>query len=234
MNRLLKSSYKAIFILVVVYVFQACTPAVEDNRRLYLTGNITDNQNQALSDIWILSRASRFDLGKGITDSNGNFEMVSLDSEIKEFEVYINPPPPFIFNLTDLPLYQNQWGSVSYIFNREDLGEAFTVPETKLHRKANLNLKIEKTSSAENTLEWKLLYSNSHIFYHWDINSNENICDCEGLANGILQPEQFELEEVFETLVGTQAFLRYRINSEPWQIISIDINQPQTHYELSL
>lgn len=233
MNKLLKNTHKVVFILAVVCVFQACTPAVEDNSRLYLTGNITDNHNQALSDIWILTRASRFDLGKGITDSEGNFEFVSLDSKIKDFGVHINPLPSFFFNQSDLPLYQNQWGSVTYIFNREGFSETLIVPKTKLNRKALLNLKIEKTSSTENTLEWKLLYTNLHVFYQWDENSQEYICDCEGIANGILKPERPELNQVFEIPAGTQAFLSYRINSEPWQALIIDINQPQTDYELS-
>ena len=186
-------------------------------------GNVTDSSGNPISDIEIKTVSTTYRLGIDLTDTNGDFDFVSVASNRTEFDIWVNAK-----SWSDSQFYQEDYGSILYHFKNRDLGNSFILDTIQLHPKATLN--IEVSSSATDTISFVLKYKSPEL--HYFVNTDDYISPYNYSSQNLL-PGMPDYSKSNSTLQGTEATLTYRINSGEEQEIIIPINQPTTTYVLS-
>ena len=72
-------------ILTFLLLFSSCETKIEDNRRLVITGEIQNQNNNPLENINVISGNESFKLGSIQSDANGRFQLTSLSIDNGEF-----------------------------------------------------------------------------------------------------------------------------------------------------
>ena len=81
---------KKIIILLVLCSFYSCQFDVENGVRVVVTGQVVDESGFPLRGIKVVRKVANRILGTAFTNTDGVFEMVSLESFQGSFSVYIN------------------------------------------------------------------------------------------------------------------------------------------------
>src|SRR5699024_11043734 len=97
------------FLLILGFLW-SCNP-ISHNERLTVKGNVTDSSGNPISDIEIKTVSTTYRLGIDLTDTNGDFDFVSVASNRTEFDIWVNAK-----SWSDSQFYQEDYGSILYHF----------------------------------------------------------------------------------------------------------------------
>lgn len=105
----------------------------------------------------------------------------------------------------------------------------------QLRRKADFHLKIIKISSTNDTLSWKLSYSQPYCRYVFEnemISKKESSCYETFVDQHYKKqtPNSPNLERKYHTVIGGKVKFTYRINNNPEQSILLNINETEEYY----
>lgn len=222
---MLKKSF--FFVCIGLLVF-SCKPEVLDNMRLNVKGELRDGNGNPIPNIPVMTKASLYDLGNDLSDEQGRFDFVSLASDYRHFEIYINSSGWIDSTETN---YNSDFSTVTYKFHESAFEQTYALSTVTLKKKALLNLKIEKTSTENDTLHWSLEYNspicNFRIGYE---GINDQDCYPVAVISDRLGISHLDYENQFQSVQNSEAVFGYRINSGEFQTVNIELNQDITNY----
>ncbi len=210
------------FLFFFSLVLFSCEPAIKGNERSFVEGTVLDFEGNAIANVSVTSRTQNLLLGKGTTDSNGNFEFTSLQSRFSEFIVDVNTEND-----------NSPFGMYSIIYSDNPLQLNYNLSNITLRRKASLVFNIKKTSNENNTLDWSLQYTEPTCEVYDDEETNESLGRCyeTGSFEGTLDNTNPDFESEFTSVQNTTVQFTYQLNNTEPQTISIELTEATNFYE---
>jgi len=219
---------KSLLFVFIGFLFFSCKPEVRDNIRLSVKGELRDGNDNPISDIPIKTRAYLYLLGNDLSDEQGQFDFVSLASDHPYFEIHINSPGWLDSTETN---FNNDFSTITYTFKESSFEQAYALSTVTLRKRAFLNLKIEKTSTQNDTLNWFLEYKRPMCNYKIGYENVDEDADCYRIT-GISGITNLDYEDQFHSVQNSEAVFGYQINSGEFQTVYIELNQDTTNYVL--
>lgn len=231
-------------------LFTSCGYDVANNTRMEFTGTVTDQAGNPIPETFVYLEGLDHtggsimspgyerseNLGENHTDHLGNFRVVSLKTSTNILHINRSEDSHFGYDedtheVYSEPTYNNNYTAVDYInvSGSEDFGTI------KLHKKAELLFKINKTSITNDTLTWRLSYTHAvcyYIFNNGYVYEEESSCH-ENFADNDFQqqiPSEPIFERTYRTILGGTAEFIYHINDQPEQSILLNIDETQETY----
>lgn len=221
--------------LLLFFLFTSCGFDIKDNTRMVFTGSVTDNTGKPIPNIPVflggMDAGRKEVLGKARTDNLGMFRAISLKTQTNNF--YINRQKDYYqYRIEDKKENSDPvFTAVDFI----NVPGSMNLGTITLRRKATLNFKINKTSTSNDTLYWKLSYTHrscQKIFYDGFLQEEESSCYefFSDNSSNEQSPTEFNFENTYKTILGGTAEFTYRIDQEPAQTITLNIDQPNVTY----
>ncbi len=207
---------------------------IEENRRIEVKGSITSLDNEPISGLNIFSAGSyegNFStnvdktLGRGITDENGNFDFISLDTDSHGLILAINP-----VEIENDPEYSSAYfydpsgeHSLSY-----ELGD-FVIPGI-----IEFQLDVRNVSGTGDTLKYVLDYQRPIQNFIFE---NGSFVEDEGGGPGFIsirehRPDSDPLSLNLSILEGSEFEFSYLLGDDPVERTSITVSAENNSYEL--
>jgi len=196
-----------ILLLLGVLLLHACDVQIQNNARLYVTGAVTDTENNPLADIDITLADGGTVLGNTETETNGMFELTSLRSNAEHYDVTINA-------LKDTTLTSPRF----IIFNTQS--NEVNLPPNILERRASFTLTINRSSSTNEILDYSVMFTQDRcVLFADDPELNDAIFEEEGcyerteFNNEIGIEDPTSLSQTFNSIQGSSAVFTYQLGA---------------------
>ena len=197
---------------------------VENDIRVLVTGNITDQNTMPISnahiEVYIDTNSSlteRILVGKGFSNNTGNFIITSLFGPNELFYVEISAG--------------DQYATYRYQTNTQEFTPSdlrFDLETVQLARLATFNYDIIKTSTGNNTLAYSFRFIRpqcSQVFDEGELNETASQCYGTGQTSGQLSAISPNVEDrEIKVPLGSQIEFIHRINEEESISEIIDVN----------
>ena len=208
---------------------------IENNRRVAVMGSLVDDSGNPVSGILVQSSGDHTLLGSATSDEFGMFSFASLESNADDFSIAINPEP------ARDTLYPPITYINSYIFKAPSIvpkrgkrtQNSYDLGKIHLRRQAYLDLNIKKTSTANDTLHWRVTIPDSYCENYFSkgvIDTTRTRCFATLTQTGTIKPGDEDQNPGFGTIKNAEAIFDYTINSCAPQTITIPISQYRTNY----
>ena len=222
--------------LLLIFISLSCED-IQNNKRFVFSGNLIDENNQPIENAQITSTLriqssgnnAQNLIGQGVTNSNGNFEFVSLVPLSNSVGLFIN---------ANQDIDSQEYAEVSFSIDNNvfDNENTITLKDFKIPRKASLDINIEKISTQPAFLEWSIEFISSECFIEIGENStidNLSFCDTFFSISGQNTTQNPNNTINVESLRNTIAIFIYSINNEPNQVIEISLNNPSNDFQFT-
>lgn len=203
---------------------------IEDNTRIQITGTIISDGD--VTDLPIRALASNYGnsgsesgnaglLGKGRTNSNGNFDFPSLLASDRSVIIEVN---------NDFE-EDRELSSAIFIDEEEDK-KLYDLGEIELPKQIRFNLSVENTSGTTDTLIYKFTYEKSQKVY---IRERDSYVEYDEGSNYISVYRQIPSDTIqehhFYTRDNSTIQFIYNLGENAQQKIEIPVNPENTTYE---
>jgi len=196
---------------------------IEDNDRIFVSGNVTDDSGVPISNLLVRSLADDFTLGESVTDDSGLFEFTSLNSN-KVFKVAFN-------TVNGFDAINNNLSTVTYQFVQVQ-NNTVRIRDVVLRSPATLNFSIIKTNPNSERLSWRLILKSLNCNLRFGGDSNEQMTTCNQVDedSGSQSSADENFEQTYTTVLSSEAELLYMIDDNPIQSIIFTINTENFDY----
>ncbi|HEA29000.1 MAG TPA: hypothetical protein ENH91_03230 [Leeuwenhoekiella sp.] len=215
------------FLIFFMLFFQSCDDPLENNRRIIVTGQFFDEDQNPIAEIPIRTEAQEIYLGEGTSDATGSFEYASLET-YRNFDIVVNPPE------TQNSIYSSVIYSSQYNNSMRENIDRYDLGIVTLRRTAKLDFSIIKTTSASDTLRWTISFPQASCSYSFTQKvSNAEIFTCyeEDFLGGSQTPARPDLDTEITSLLGQEAVFTYSINSSAEERLIIPLNSPNNTFD---
>jgi len=225
---MLKNTFIFFCVVVSFMTLQGCND-IDDNRRVLVTGNLVNDAGNPIEGIAVEARGNSTVLGKATSDEYGAFNFTSIESNAKDYSIYINAEPDqdstyatarYVNN--DAPANSTEDNTIKRDQNLYDLG---TVVLRQVQR---FKFEIIKNPATKDTLNYTFTITEANCTVSLsDIEMNDAHLDCftDYTISGEILPEDNSYSTDFKTLLNTEATFSYRINQGITHEISIPIRE---------
>ena len=215
--------------IIAYFVFSnlllfSCDPDIEYNTRILVKGKVVNSEQEPISNIDVSLFAYGNILGEDISDKNGNFSFVSFKSNIG-YEIALNPSSSKFSSVSIVP-----------VNNDNPYDDLYRLGEIELKPVSLLNFEINKTSTEEHQLTWRLRYSSSHCTYEYDfVSLVPGTQECHetntfSYKQNINQPN---FSKQFKTLQNTNVKFIYQLDNQPEVSLEILMKNQTFDYEFT-
>ena len=164
--------------LILIAVFSCEDTEIQNNIRVLVIGNVTDQNTQPIANasIRVYADADAFGadrvlLGEGVSDASGNFNVTSL----------FGPNELFLVDIS----FGDQFSTYRYQTNTEEFTPGdltFNLETIELKAIANFNYNIIRESGEDNTLQYSFSYFDADcVEVYEDGVLNETQSNCNGM-----------------------------------------------------
>lgn len=224
-----------ILLLGILLLFQSCQIDIMNNRRILVKGRIVDSQNNPVANISVRSETS-YDstLGETVSDKNGNFQFTSLLTEgMYPYDITVNVKPHSYYwddRNIDGRLENSNYSAKRYFNNTRNRDiSSYDLGTIQLNEVAKFTLLLNNTPGDTNTLAYKLEYETAICKIDLNVNGPED-CQIEDPTYIQLDSTTSNMQINLESQLGTTVVFKYILNSQPEEIISIPLTNPETTY----
>lgn len=249
------------FLFPLFILFINCGYEVANNSRMEFTGTIIDEAGNPVPGVPLyLEGVDNPDatypgnseskiLGFGSSNTSGNFRFVSLKSEQNNLHINLSENSYLLYNENIDPI---QIGILDSLFSNVvyvNLPGSLNLETIQLRRRADFHLKINNTTSANDTLFWSISYTHPfchYVFVNGVISEEKSSC-YENYAEfeknpfynefpedfilfNTQTPEYPNFEKHFSSLLGGVVDFTYHINEGQDQTIQLNIDETQETY----
>jgi len=224
-----------ILFLGILLLLQSCDPEIKNDTRILIKGNIVDSANNPIPNISVRCQARYAVLGEAISDANGQFQFTSLEVEaFDSLNILVNIKPGSNYYNEDYgyPLIENTNYSAKQYFNNFHNRPATTynLGTVQLNEAAQLTIFFNNIPGDNNSVSYKLEYDSAICQIDLNLNNSE---DCNYLQDDyyqLLDITSSSFETNLESQLNTTVLLKYKLNNEPEETISIPLtNLENTH-----
>jgi hypothetical protein len=229
-------------VLGTLLLLQSCHVQIENDRRIAVNGRVVNSEGNPIQNISVRCETNGEILGEGVSDENGNFKFVSLESENSSvLDILVNVKQnsydydEFYYDLnyaygTGDP-ENEEYSGVRYSNTENNRDRSsYNLGQIQLNGFATLNLLLNNNPGDENFVSYLLEYTNDVC--QIELNETNNEIDCRFSEDyfTVLEPESTNTEVTLKSQLGTIVLFNYQINNEPAQIISIPLTNPVNTY----
>lgn len=226
---------KLLLLAAITLTLGACTPDIKDNARSLVRGSVVDEGGNPLADVPVRTEGYYYLLGETTTDSQGNFEFTSLESTDTNYSIIVNYQKDSFANIENPDDLSGNtlYTKISFLYHKSEYQKTYDIPTVKLKKKAKFDFSIERTSTTNDTLSWRLSVVEPRCQYIFDDDELTPVdaqCFPERNYQEYLDPDFPDYGREFNTVLNSEAIFQYRINDSEEESIHIDINQLNTTY----
>ena len=223
-------------LLLIVFVLASCEVPYEDNVRLLIKGMIVDNNQAPISDVEVsayLRRDNNFIyssgssgsggefLGNDLSDSEGEFEIISLFGRANDFavEIYNEGYSKYVYRTS--------------LIDYEPKNLQIDLQTVSLRKLANLNLHVTRTSSSSSELTYSITYSQNYcreVYDEGEFVESESFCYAQNTISRHIEATETSSEVYVYSLLNSEIVFTYRIDDGPEQTQTILIDQPEYEF----
>lgn len=206
-----------------------------DDRRILVKGNIVDSENNAVPNISIRCQVYGEILGETISDANGQFQFTSLEAESEySLNISVNMKPNDYYYYEggyNLNLIENSnYTAKQYSNNlRNRSASTYNLGQIQLNKAANLNILFNNVPGDNNRVAYKLEYQSAICEIDLNANNTENCLIHENYYQQ-LDINSTNFQTMIDSQLGTTVILKYILNSQPEQTISIPLTNTENTY----
>lgn len=205
--------------LILLFIMSSCDYVeIENNRRIVVSGQVLDFNRNALPEVEVSVTANNIILGIDETNTNGHFEVLSLETENQSLNFLVGSNQ-FNTNFTSVSYVINENAEVRTA-NDYDLGVVI------IGRRAGLNVAIEKeTNSTAEELEYSVRFMGANCSFVISRGQVMEDAECyqEENLSGRLNAERPSAEFSLSSILDTMVAFEYSINGAPSQTILINL-----------
>lgn len=212
--------------LGVLLLFHSCDPQIKDDSRILIKGSIVDGNNNPIPNISVRSQVYNSTLGEAITDVNGQFQFTSLEVENNySLNIRVNLKPyddyyydNYIFNETENPDYS---GKNYYSNSTNRSATTYNLGQIQLNKAARLTVLFNNIPGDANNVAYKLEYKSAICEINLGELNNPEDCSVNDDYYHQLDINTTNFQTNLNSQLGTTVLLKYIMNNEPEQTISI-------------
>ncbi|AFL81942.1 hypothetical protein Aeqsu_2485 [Aequorivita sublithincola DSM 14238] len=214
-----------------------CEPEIKDDSRILIKGSLVDSNNNPLPNISVRCQSSYIILGESYSDANGQFQFTSLETET-------NNPLNIMVNLktdgynyygggyNNYELTENPNYSAKKYFNdaiNRKTSTTYNLGQIKLNEAAHLNLLFTNVPGDNNRVAYKLEFQSAVCAIDLNVNNPEDCLIDEEYYNQ-LDINSTSFQTNLDSQLGTSVLLKYILNDEPEQTITIPLTNLENTY----
>lgn len=228
----MKRTYIKLILPLICLIFMASTCDVdyENNRRIVVSGKITDEAGNPLADIPVRTFAEFYLLGKTTTDSSGDFEFISLESDYENLLIRVN----YLID-DDFGLIESPYTGIQLINAQDGRPQSnYKLGTLILKNTANLQLNFINTPGDTNTLSYNLSFSDTNcrtVLFNEEGLPGETECYPLHTYTGNFDESSEDFQLKVSSLLGSTVDFTYHLNNGAAQTITIPLNNTQTTYD---
>lgn len=222
-----------ILLIWILLLFQSCDVQVMDDHRILIKGRIVDSENNPLQNISVRTKTYGAILGESLSDANGEFQFTSLESkDYNPTNIAVNiKPNKYYSGDYDLDLIENPvYTAKQYfndLFNRKAV--TYNLGQIQLNEAASLKVFFNNIPGDNNRVAYKFEYQSAICEIDLNDSTSENcLFDFEYYQQLDINSNDFE--SIFYSQLGTTVLLKYILNNEPEQTISIPLTNLENTY----
>lgn len=220
--------------LGILLLLQSCVPEIKDDSRILVKGNIVDSANNPIPNISVRCQSHYTILGEAISDANGQFQFTSLEVEdYNSLNIMVNLE-------TGSYYYEGEYGSdlienpnysaKQYFNNFQNRPvTTYNLGRVQLNEAARLNILFNNIPGDNNTVAYKLEYDSAICQIDLNLNNSED-CRFDNDNYQQLDINSSNFQTNLDSQLGTTVLLKYILNNEPEQTISIPLSNLENTY----
>lgn len=225
---------RLMLIMGVLLLFQSCEIRVMDDHRILIKGSVVDGENNPIPNIPIRSHAYSEIFGETLTDANGKFEFTSLEAEnYYRLEIGVNIKSNiyyydggYSYDLTENPDYS---GKQYFNDTRSRNATTYNLGEIQLNKAARLTILFNNIPGDNNAVAYKVEYQSAICEIDLIRNDPEN-CLVNDDYYQQLDINTPNFQTTFNSQLGSNVLVKYILNNEPEQTISIPLTNTDNTY----
>lgn len=223
-----------LILLGILLLFQSCEIDIMNNRRILVQGSIVDSAKNPIPNISVRSETYNTTLGEAISDANGQFRFTSLEAEGNyPLDIVVNMESTsyasggsYNYGLLENPQYSGK----HYFKNSRNRNDSnYNLGKIQLNEVAKLTIFFNNMPGDTNMVAYKLEFESAIC----QINLNEILTqNCQYLDDyyNQLYPDNSNFQSNLYSQLGTTVLLKYILNNQPEQTISIPLTKLETTY----
>lgn len=223
-----------------LFLLHSCEPEIRDDRRILVKGSIVDSQNNPVANISVRCQAYSTILGQAVTDANGQFQFTSLEVEsYNPLNILVNVKSNnyyndgydyydggFNYDLTE----NSDYSGKQYFSNFQNRPAAtYNLEKIQLNEAARLALLFTNIPGDNNAIAYKLEYDSAICLVNLNLNDSEE-CHFDDDFYQQLDINSTNFQINLNSQLGTTVILKYILNNEPEQSISIPLTNLENTY----
>lgn len=223
-----------LILLGILLLFQSCEIDIMNNRRILVQGSIVDSANNPIPNISVRSETYNTTLGEAISDANGQFRFTSLEAEG-------NYPLDIVVNMESTSyasgvsynygsLENPQYSGKHYFKNSRNRNDSnYNLGKIQLNEVAKLTIFFNNMPGDTNMVAYKLEFESAICQINLNAIHTQNCQYLDDYYNQ-LYPDNSNFQSNLYSQLGTTVLLKYILNNQPEQTISIPLTKLETTY----
>lgn len=227
-----KYLFQSLF-LGILLLLQSCDPQIMDDRRILVKGNIVDSANNPIPNISVRCQSYGTILGQAVSDANGQFQFTSLEVEsYNGLNIMVNMISSsyyyeggYGYDLIENPTYSAK----QYFSNVQNrAATTYNLGKIQLNEAATLAILFNNIPGDSNTVAYKIEYESA--ICQIDLNNDSEDCYFDNDYYQQLDINTSNFQTNLNSQLGTAVILKYILNNEPEQSISIPLTNLENTY----
>lgn len=221
----------------VILLLQSCDPQIKDDSRILIKGSLVDSNNNPLPNISVRCQSSYIILGESYSDANGQFEFTSLETETNNsLNIMVNLKTDgydfYVGGYNYYEMTENPDYSAKKYFNNainRKTSITYNLGQIQLNEAAHLELLFTNIPGDNNRVAYKLEFQSAVCAIDLNLNNPEDCLVNEDYYNQLdINSTNFQIN--LDSQLGTSVLLKYILNDEPEQIITIPLTNLENTY----
>lgn len=229
-----------LYFMGILLLLQSCEPEIKDDFRILVKGSIVDSQNNPVPNISVRCQTYSIILGQAVSDANGQFQFTSLEVEsYNSLNILVNMKSNnyydwnydyyeggLNYDLTENPDYSGK----QYFSNSQNRPAAtYNLEKIQLNEASRLAVLFTNIPGDNNAVAYKLEYDSAICLIDLNLNDSEEChFDDDFYQQLDINSNNFQIN--LNSQLGTTVKLKYILNNDPEQTISIPLTNLENTY----
>ena len=224
---------KSIFFIFLFTLFSCDEVLIEENSRIQIKGTLTSPDNDVVTGVnvisagtyenWVSSNTDKI-LGRDISDENGYFDFISLDTYSHDLLLAVNPE-----NID----HNSEYSSLYFFDPTGDHAKFYDLGDLQLAKKLEYQFNIERTSQTGDTLRYVLEYKKPVKRFEFE---NGNFTEREASDGNFItirehRPESEPVTHTLSIMEATELVFLYSLGDDPLQEIILPVSVENNSYD---
>ncbi|MDC8000876.1 carboxypeptidase-like regulatory domain-containing protein [Aequorivita todarodis] len=224
-------------LFATILLFQSCEVQILDDSRILVKGNLVDSNNNPLPNIAVRCQSYGEILGETRSDANGQFQFTSLESENNyPLNIMINLKSSgydyYVGGYNYYELTENPDYSAKKYFNdayNRSNSSTYNLGQIQLNEAAHLTILFTNIPGDNNRVAYKLEFQSAVCAIDLNSNNTEDCLIADDYYNQ-LDINSTNFQTNLDSQLGTTVLLKYILNEQPEQTISIPLTNLENTY----